>query len=107
MIGDTDLKISKLYGMLQPERERHASQYDSAKVFVVGPDKKVKLMIVYPMSTGRNFDEVLRVIDQPAIDREIQRRDARQLEGRRRLHHRAGGFGRGCKGEIPRRLERQ
>src|SRR5690606_9356748 len=69
MIGDPDRKISKLYGMLP------ASAGDSAKgrtaadnatvrnVYVIGPDKQIKLMITYPMSTGRNFDEVLRVID--------------------------------------------
>jgi alkyl hydroperoxide reductase subunit AhpC len=69
MIGDADLKVAKLYGMLP------ASAGDTAKgrtaadnatvrnVYVIGPDKQVKLMITYPMSTGRNFDEVLRVID--------------------------------------------
>src|SRR6266853_1955336 len=69
MIGDTDLKISKLYGML-PAATEGTSEGRTAMtnqtvctVFVVGPDKKVKLMIVYPMTTGRNFDEVLRVID--------------------------------------------
>jgi thioredoxin-dependent peroxiredoxin len=69
MIGDTDLKISKLYGML-PETLEGSSEGRTAtdnqtvrNVFVVGPDKKIKLIIVYPMSTGRNFDEVLRVLD--------------------------------------------
>jgi len=69
MIGDTDLSISKLYGML-PAATDGGSEGRTAmdnmtvrNVFVVGPDKKVKLIIVYPMSTGRNFDEVLRVID--------------------------------------------
>jgi alkyl hydroperoxide reductase subunit AhpC len=69
MIGDTDLKISKLYDMLPAAVEgtcdgRTAVDNMTVRnVFVVGPDKKVKLVIVYPMSTGRNFDEVLRVID--------------------------------------------
>jgi alkyl hydroperoxide reductase subunit AhpC len=69
MIGDTDLAISKLYGMLPAEvgescEGRTAMDNMTVRnVFVVGPDKKVKLVIVYPMSTGRNFDEVLRVID--------------------------------------------
>ena len=69
MIGDTDLKISKLYDMLPAEvgescEGRTAMDNMTVRnVFVVGPDKKVKLIIVYPMATGRNFDEILRVID--------------------------------------------
>ena len=69
MIGDTDLKISKLYGMLPAEVAGSSDGRTAVdnmtvrNVFVVGPDKKIKLVIVYPMSTGRNFDEVLRVID--------------------------------------------
>ncbi len=69
MIGDPELKISKLYGMLPNEAGdscdgRTAVDNQTVRnVFVVGPDKKIKLLIVYPMSTGRNFDEVLRVID--------------------------------------------
>jgi thioredoxin-dependent peroxiredoxin len=69
MIGDPDLKISKLYGML-PARTEGTSQGRTPadnqtvrNVFVIGPDKKIKLVLVYPMTTGRNFDEVLRVID--------------------------------------------
>jgi thioredoxin-dependent peroxiredoxin len=69
MIGDTELKVSKLYGML-PETAGATSDGRTANdnqtvrnVFVVGPDKKIKLILVYPMSTGRNFDEVIRVID--------------------------------------------
>ena len=69
MIGDTDLKISKLYGMLPAtlegtcEGRTPADNQTVRNVFVVGPDKKIKLFFVYPMTTGRNFDEVLRVID--------------------------------------------
>ena len=69
MIGDTDLAIAKKYGMLPAETPgssegRTAADHQTVRtVFVLGPDKKVKLMIAYPMSTGRNFDEILRVID--------------------------------------------
>ena len=69
MIGDPDLSISKLYGMLPAAASGDASKRTPAdnqtvrNVFVVGPDKKIKLVLVYPMTTGRNFDEVLRVID--------------------------------------------
>ena len=69
MIGDTDLKVAKLYDMLPAEAgttSEGRTAVDNATVrtvFVIGPDKKIKLMLVYPMSTGRNFDEVLRVLD--------------------------------------------
>jgi len=69
MIGDTTLAISKLYGMLPAdagescEGRTAADNQTVRNVFVIGPDRKVKLILVYPMTTGRNFDEVLRVID--------------------------------------------
>ncbi len=69
MIGDTDLNISKAYDMLPADLEGScegrtpADNQTVRNVFVIGPDKKVKLQIAYPMTTGRNFDEVLRVID--------------------------------------------
>ncbi|HTT81891.1 MAG TPA: peroxiredoxin [Rhizomicrobium sp.] len=69
LIGDADFHVSKLYGMLPASTSGDPSQRTAAdnltvrNVFVVGPDKKIKLILVYPMTTGRNFDEVLRVID--------------------------------------------
>jgi alkyl hydroperoxide reductase subunit AhpC len=69
MIGDPELKVAKLYGMLPADAGDSAkgrTAVDNAtvrNVYVIGPDKQIKLMITYPMSTGRNFDEVLRVID--------------------------------------------
>src|SRR5438128_1567705 len=69
MIADSEFKVSKLYGMLpaavsgDPTKRTPADNQTVRNVFVIGPDKKIKLVLVYPMTTGRNFDEVLRVID--------------------------------------------
>ncbi len=69
LIGDSDLKVAKAYGMLHPnagETSKGRTAADNATVrtvFVIGPDKKVKALLAYPMSTGRNFDEILRLLD--------------------------------------------
>jgi len=69
MIGDTDLKVAKLYNMLPAEEPGTSAGRTAAtnatvrSVFIIGPDKRIKLMLTYPMTTGRNFDEVLRVLD--------------------------------------------
>ncbi|QBR01494.1 peroxiredoxin [Paraburkholderia pallida] len=69
MIGDTDLAVAKLYNMLPAEEEGTSEGRTAAtnatvrSVFIIGPDKRIKLMLTYPMTTGRNFDEILRVLD--------------------------------------------
>ena len=67
MIGDPDLKVAKLYDMLpaeaQPGKRTPADNQTVRTVFVIGPDKKIKLMLFYPMTTGRNFQEILRALD--------------------------------------------
>jgi alkyl hydroperoxide reductase subunit AhpC len=75
MIGDTDYNVSKLYGMLpapvsgDPAKRTAADNQTVRNVFVIDPDKKIRLILIYPMTTGRNFDEVLRVIDSLQLTR--------------------------------------
>jgi thioredoxin-dependent peroxiredoxin len=76
MIGDRDLAVSKLYNMLPAEEpgtsegRTPATNATVRSVFVIGPDKRIKLMLTYPMSTGRNFDEILRVLDSMQLTAE-------------------------------------
>ena len=101
MIGDVDFNVSKLYGMLpaavsgDPAKRTAADNQTVRNVFIIGPDKKIKLILVYPMTVGRNFDEVLRVIDSlqlgakhkvatPVNWKQRRRRDHRRLGHRRR-----------------------
>ena len=111
IIADHDLKISKLYNML-PAEEPGTSEGRTAAtnatvrtVYVIGPDKKIKLQLSYPMTTGRNFDEILRVIELDAADRQAQGGDARELEARRRRHHLGLGQRRGRQEAVPGRME--
>ncbi len=76
LIGDTDLSVAKLFDMIHPNATGSANERTAAdnatvrSVFVIGPDKKIKLMLTYPMTTGRNFDEVLRVLDSMQLTAE-------------------------------------
>jgi thioredoxin-dependent peroxiredoxin len=78
MIADTNFEIAKAYGMLPADVEGEPTERTPAQnatlrnVFVIGPDKKIKLILVYPMTTGRNFDEILRVIDSLKLTSEHQ-----------------------------------
>ena len=95
MIGDTDLTVAKLYGMLPASASGNSATRTPADnatvrtVYVIGPDKQVKAMIVYPMNTGRNFDEVLRLVDSCSSP-PSEGRDAGQLEAGRGCDHPAG-----------------
>ena len=76
MIGDTELAVAKLYNMLPAEEagtcegRTAATNATVRSVFIIGPDKKIKLMLTYPMTTGRNFDEILRVLDSMQLTAE-------------------------------------
>ncbi len=111
MIGDPELNVAKLYDMLPAdagdtsEGRTAANNATVRTVFVVGPDKKIKLMLSYPMSTGRNFDEVLRVAGFDAAHCQAQGRHAGELEEGRRCDHPASGVGGRGEAEISGRLE--
>ena len=106
LIGDDELKVAKLYDMIHPNASGGRTAVDNAtvrSVFIIGPDKKVKAMLVYPMSAGRNFDEVLRLLD--ALQLNAKHTVATpELEARRRCHHSDVGVGRCGEAEVSGRL---
>ncbi len=111
MIGDPELKIAKLYDMLPADAGNTSDGRTAATnatvrtVFVVGPDKKIKLMLSYPMSTGRNFDEVLRVLDSIQLTARHQVSTPGELEAGRGRHHQRQRFRRRGPQEVSRGLE--
>ena len=113
MIGDPELKIAKLYDMLPAEagdtsEGRTAANNATVRtVFVVGPDKKIKLMLSYPMSTGRNFDEVLRVLDSMQLTAKHKVATPVNWKTGRRRDHPAGGVGRRGQAEVSRAAGRR
>ena len=110
IIGDADFKVSKAYGMLpadvegDPTERTPADNQTVRNVFVIGPDKKIKLILVYPMTTGRNFDEVLRVIDSLQLTAKHKVATPVQLAAGRRRDHRRLGVRRAGEGDLPGRL---
>ncbi len=111
MIGDPDLKIAMAYDML-PEGAGTTSEGRTANdnatarvVFVIGPDKRVKATLTYPMSSGRNFDEVLRLLDACQLAARHRGGDAGELEAGRGHHHPDLGFRRAGEAEVPGRVQ--
>ena len=103
MVGDTDFNVSKLYDMLPAATSGDVNKRTAAdnqtvrNVFVIGPDKKIKLVLVYPMSTGRNFQEILRAIDSLQLTAKHRISNSIRLEAGRRRHHL--GFGERRRGQ--------
>ena len=102
LLADPDRKVSDLYGMIHPNAN---DTLTVRSVFVIGPDKKVKLMITYPASTGRNFEEILRVIDSLQLTAKHSVATPVNWKQRPGLHHRPLRQRRGREEEVPGRLE--
>ena len=100
LIADPDRKVADLYDMIHPNAN---DTLTVRSVFVIGPDKKVKLTLTYPASTGRNFDEILRVIDSLQLTANYKVATPVELEGRRGRDHRPGRLRRGRQGASSRR----
>ena len=111
LIGDPQLKVVKLFDMLPAdagdaaEGRTAADNATARSVFIIGPDKKIKAMLTYPMSTGRNFDEILRLLDSCQLTAKEQGRHAGELEAGRGRGHPAGRVGRAGEGQVSRRVE--
>ena len=110
LVGDPELKVVKAYDMLPADAgdtSEGRTPMDNAtarSVFVIGPDKKIKATITYPMSTGRNFEEVLRLLDSCQLTATKKVATPAQLAAGRGRDHRAGGVRRGGEGDLSRRL---